>query len=79
MSHPQILIASILREPRSVVIQRHNLLRWFGSALIFPWNTDLVFIDVVTKMDNVVDTVFTGDVTVCVGVAERMVRTREDS
>jgi hypothetical protein len=68
MSQLQILITSIKRKPRPIVVQSDNLLGWYHGTFVFTRNTDLVFIDVVPKMNKIVDAVLTSGIAVCVEV-----------
>ena len=68
MSQEEILVSSVLGEPSSVAVQCHNLFGWFHSTLIFARYTDLSLVDVITKVNEIVDGVLARCVTVCVEI-----------
>jgi hypothetical protein len=69
MSQEKIFVGSVLSEPSSVVVQRHDLFSWYHSTLIHARYTDLSLVDVISKVNEVVDAIFTCSITVCVKVA----------
>ena len=75
----QVFVSSVLRKSSPIIVKRHNLLRRHHSTLIFARNAHFILVNIVTKMNDIVDTILSSNISVRVEVAKRVVRTREDT
>jgi hypothetical protein len=79
MCELQILIRAILSDTSSEVVQTLDLSDWLHDAWPFAFLASLFFIEIIAKMDHVVDSVFTSGVAISIEIATMVFGAGEDA